>query len=140
MCKICRNSSKVGFGKNGVCIGVYRVFQGCAFHGGDGHIYTYIYIAIMYMFVYLQRQPPKSLAARPQSPGPGAAAPRCGPRGSGEEAPREPAAPGCRGPAAGSVVGTPRDFKDSMRFDSVQGPYECTYTRLQMSAYTYIES
>ena len=34
---ICRNSSKLGFGKNGVCIGVYSVFKGCACRreGGD---------------------------------------------------------------------------------------------------------
>ena len=30
VCPICRNSSKIGFGKNGVCIGIYSVFKGCA--------------------------------------------------------------------------------------------------------------
>ena len=32
---ICRNSSKIGIGKkNGVCIGIYSVFEGCACRRG----------------------------------------------------------------------------------------------------------
>ena len=31
---ICRNSSKIGFGNNGVCIGIYSVVKGCACRRG----------------------------------------------------------------------------------------------------------
>ena len=31
---ICRNSSKIGFGKNGVCTGIYSVFKGVRVVGG----------------------------------------------------------------------------------------------------------
>ena len=44
---ICRNSSKIGFGKKGVCIGMYSVFKGCACRrGGGDHTYTYICIYV----------------------------------------------------------------------------------------------
>ena len=43
---ICRNSSKIGFGKNGVCIGIYSVFKGCACRRGGDHIHVYIHLAV----------------------------------------------------------------------------------------------
>ena len=47
MFPICRNSSKIGFGKNGVCIGIYSVFKGCECRRGVTiYIYVYIHICI----------------------------------------------------------------------------------------------
>ena len=47
MFPICRNSSKIGFGKNGVCIGIYSDFKGRACRRGAGdHIYVYIHIYV----------------------------------------------------------------------------------------------
>ena len=53
MFPICRNSSKIGFGKNGVCIGIYCVFKGCACRGGVT-ICIYVYIRVyIYVYVYV---------------------------------------------------------------------------------------
>ena len=43
MSPICRNSSKIGFLKNGACIGIYSVFKVCACRGGGVTIHIYIY-------------------------------------------------------------------------------------------------
>ena len=39
---ICRNSSKIGFGKKDVCIGILSVFKGCACRWGGVTIYMYV--------------------------------------------------------------------------------------------------
>ena len=62
---ICRNSSKIGFGKNGVCVGIYSVFKGCACRRGGYHIYLYIYIHTfirLYIHIYRSLSLSRSLA------------------------------------------------------------------------------
>ena len=53
----CRNSSKIGFRKNGVCITIYSVFQGCACRrGGTIYVYTYVFAytcIFIYIYVYM---------------------------------------------------------------------------------------
>ena len=49
--------------KNGVCIGIYTVFKGCASRRGGDHIYIYVYICIyiyvyIYMYIYIYGTPP----------------------------------------------------------------------------------
>ena len=55
MFSICRNSSKIGFGKNSVCIGIYSVLKGCACRRGRVTIICiYIYIdASTYLCIHL---------------------------------------------------------------------------------------
>ena len=49
---ICRNSSKIGFGKNGVCIGIYSAFKGWACRTGGDHIYIHI-CKHKYLHIYI---------------------------------------------------------------------------------------
>ena len=50
---ICRNSSKIGFEKKGVCIGIYSVFKGCACRRGVT-TYFYVYIHTHTSYTYAQ--------------------------------------------------------------------------------------
>ena len=49
---ICRNSSKIGFGKNGVCIGIYSVFWVVRVVGGGDHIYIHTEVLYTYICKY----------------------------------------------------------------------------------------
>ena len=55
--------------KNGVCIGIYSVFKGCACRGGGDPIYIYIYTE-GYIYIYMVTPPCTYIFRYLMTPGP----------------------------------------------------------------------